>query len=177
MLRFRVIILLTSVSATALFALPRWKRVTPGDHLHVLTDVAIADARTVLVTTSADILWRSVVSGKTFPVARYPLAMPLAGISFCDSLHGVAVGPNGAAARSTDGGETWSATEFYVLRTGAAVTVDGGLGRRVALLADTKLAEGHHALTLDASALPPGPYLLVVDAAGTRQSTRLLLVK
>jgi hypothetical protein len=63
------------------------------------------------------------------------------------------------------------------VRAHVLVTVLDALGRRVAILADTEISEGDHAVTFDASALPPGPYLLVLDAAGTRQSTRLLLVK
>jgi hypothetical protein len=56
-------------------------------------------------------------------------------------------------------------------------TLYDALGRLVANVVDVELREGEHTLTLDTSMLPPGPYLLVLDAAGRRQSTRLLFVK
>lgn len=70
---------------------------------------------------------------------------------------------------------TGAATVAYTLPAAARVRVAvyDVLGRQVAVLAEGAQAAGAHTAALDASVLPDGPYLVVLDADGARASTRL----
>jgi len=51
------------------------------------------------------------------------------------------------------------------------------LGRRVAVLANTRMAQGNHQVTFDASALSSGVYLYVLSAGDVRVSRTMSLIK
>ncbi|MEP0547825.1 MAG: T9SS type A sorting domain-containing protein [Rhodothermales bacterium] len=67
---------------------------------------------------------------------------------------------------------------FEVERPGPVrLSVFDVLGRRVAMLVDGDVAAGPHRATLDGSRLATGVYLVVLDADGQRQATKVLVVR
>ena len=82
----------------------------------------------------------------------------------------VTTAPNPASGRTT--------ITFGLAEAGdASVTVYDALGRQVAVVADGAYAAGRHDVTLDASALPTGVYVVRVAGAGTARSAQLTVVR
>ena len=82
----------------------------------------------------------------------------------------VTTAPNPASGRTT--------ITFGLAEAGdASVTVYDALGRQVAVVADGPYAAGRHDVTLDASALPTGVYVVRVAGAGTARSAQLTVVR
>ena len=73
----------------------------------MLTGVAFADDRTVVIATSDGTLLRSTDAGATWHEVGSPALSNLTGIAFGEDGHGVAVGFWGEAIRTTDEGATW----------------------------------------------------------------------
>jgi len=59
----------------------------------------------------------------------------------------------------------------------ARLVVHNLLGQQVAVLLNGLLERGEHAVTFDAGTLPSGMYIYTLEAGGTRESRRMLLVR
>jgi hypothetical protein len=58
-----------------------------------------------------------------------------------------------------------------------SVKVHDLLGREVALLVNERMSAGQHAVTFDASGLPSGMYVIVLETAAGRDVRKVTLVK
>ncbi|MDX1420515.1 MAG: T9SS type A sorting domain-containing protein, partial [Rubricoccaceae bacterium] len=87
-----------------------------------------------------------------------------------DESLGVEVSPN----PSREGG---TVTLTLARPSSVSVAVYDGLGRRVAVLHEGPLPAGRHTLAFDRSALPPGVYVVRVEASGTVVSRRVTVLR
>lgn len=71
-----------------------------------------------------------------------------------------------------------TAFEFYLPKQGdVRVSVHNTLGQTVAILLDRTLEAGRHAYRFDATGLPSGHYLLVLEAGSERQTRTMTLLR